>query len=177
MKVIALARVLADEHGEQIEAAAAGRVRLLPLRGEEGEADLGDVEIAVYGLYEGPLSFRELADRMPRLRWIHSTGAGIESFASRELAERGVIVTNSSGVYASAMAEYALFGMVAIARDLRRLIAQQEERRWNHEPISGTRAVRQAGRHRGLRRRPAATWRPSARRSEWRCGRRGGSRC
>ncbi len=75
---------------------------------------------------------------MPRLRWIHSTGAGIESFASRELGERGVIVTNSSGVYASAMAEYAVFGMVAIARDLRRLIAQQEERRWNHEPISGT---------------------------------------
>jgi phosphoglycerate dehydrogenase-like enzyme len=36
------------------------------------------------------------------------------------------------------MAEYALFGMVAIARDLRRLIAQQEQRRWNHEPISGT---------------------------------------
>ena len=28
--------------------------------------------------------------------------------------------------------------MVAIARDLRRLIAQQEEGRWNHEPISGT---------------------------------------
>jgi phosphoglycerate dehydrogenase-like enzyme len=49
-----------------------------------------------------------------------------------------VIVTNSSGVYAPAMAEYAVFGMVAIARDLRRLIAQQEERRWNHEPISGT---------------------------------------
>jgi phosphoglycerate dehydrogenase-like enzyme len=75
---------------------------------------------------------------MPGLRWIHSTGAGIESFVSRELGERGVIVTNSSGVYASAMAEYALFGMVAIARDLRRLMAQQVERRWNHEPISGT---------------------------------------
>ena len=39
----------------------------------------------MYGLYEGPLSFRELVDRMPSLRWIHSTGAGIESFASPEL--------------------------------------------------------------------------------------------
>jgi phosphoglycerate dehydrogenase-like enzyme len=138
MKTVALARRLAEEYGDRIEASAGGRVRLLPLRGEEGEADLDDVEIAVYGLYEGPLSFRELADRMPGLRWIHSTGAGIESFVSRELGERGVIVTNSSGVYASAMAEYALFGMVAIARDLRRLMAQQVERRWNHEPISGT---------------------------------------
>jgi phosphoglycerate dehydrogenase-like enzyme len=138
MKTVALARWFAEEYGERIETAAAGRVRLLPLRGEEGEANLEDVEIAVYGLYEGPLSFRVLSERMPNLRWIHSTGAGIESFATRELAERGVIVTNSSGVYAPAMAEYALAGMVAIARDLRRLISQQEERRWNHEPISGT---------------------------------------
>ncbi len=138
MKTIALARELADAYGGAITAAAGGRAQLLPLRGEEGEADLSDVEIAIYGLYDGPLSFKQLADRMPRLRWIHSTGAGIESFASPELRERGVIVTSSFGVYAPAMAEYALFGMVAIARDFRRLLAQQEERRWNHEPISGS---------------------------------------
>ena len=137
MKTVALARWLADEYGARIEGAAAGRVRLLPLRGEEGETGLDDVEIAVYGPYEGPLSFRELADRMPGLHWIHSTGAGIDSFASPGLAERGVIVTNSAGVYAPAMAEYAVAAMVAIARDLRRLIAQQEERCWNHEEISG----------------------------------------
>lgn len=137
MKTIALPRGFADDYGAAIEAAAAGRVRLLPLVGEEGEADLDDVEIAVYAPYEGALSFAELADRMPSLRWIHSTGAGIDSFASPELLERGVIVTNSAGVYAPAMAEYALAGMVAIARDLRRLIAQQEEGRWNHEEVSG----------------------------------------
>jgi phosphoglycerate dehydrogenase-like enzyme len=138
VKTVALPRRFADEYGAVIEAAGDGRVRLLPLRGEEGEADLDDVEIAVYGPYEGPLSFRELADRMPGLRWIHSAGAGIDSFASEELIERGVLVTNSAGVYAPAMAEYVVAGMVAIARDLRRLIAQQEERRWNHEPVSGT---------------------------------------
>ncbi len=138
MTTVAIARPLAEEHGERIEAAGGGRIRLLPLRGEEGEAGLEDVEIAVYGLYEGPLSFRELAERMPRLRWIHSTGAGIDTFVSRGLAERGVIVTNSSGVYAPAMVEYVLAAMVAIARDLRRLIAQQDGRSWNHEPISGS---------------------------------------
>jgi phosphoglycerate dehydrogenase-like enzyme len=138
MTIVALARQLAEEHGARIEAAARGRVRLLPLRGVEGEARLDDVEIAVYGLFEGPLSFREVSEQMPRLRWIHSTGAGIESFATQALADRGVIVTNSAGVYAPAMAEYAIAGMVAIARDLRRLISQQDERRWQHEPISGS---------------------------------------
>jgi phosphoglycerate dehydrogenase-like enzyme len=135
---VAIARGLAEEHGERIEAAGGGRIRLLPLRGEEGEAPLDDVEIAVYGLYEGPLSFRELAARMPALRWIHSTGAGMDSFVSPELADRGVIVTNSAGVYAPAMAEYVLAGMVSVAREFRRLSAQQDERRWNHEAVSGT---------------------------------------
>ena len=138
MITVAIAQALAEKHGEEIEVAGGGRVRLLPLRGGEDEARLREAEIAVYGLNEGPLSFRELIDRMPGLRWIHSTGAGIESFASPELQARGVLVTNSSGVYAPAMAEYALAGMVSIARDLPRLIEQQKQRRWNHEPVSGT---------------------------------------
>jgi phosphoglycerate dehydrogenase-like enzyme len=136
--VVALARVLADEHGARILEAAPGRVSLLPLRGVSGEADLSDVEIAVYGLFDGPRSFREVSQEMPRLGWIHSTGAGMDSFATPELAARDVIVTNSAGIYAPAMAEYAIAGMVAIARDLRRLIAQQEEGRWQHEAISGS---------------------------------------
>jgi phosphoglycerate dehydrogenase-like enzyme len=135
---VAIARVLAEEFGDRIESVGAGRIELLPLRGEDGEAPLDDVEIAVYGRYDGPLSFRELVPRMPALRWIHSTGAGIDTFVTPELAERGVVVTNSSGVYAPAMAEYAIGGMIAIARDFRRLIAQQDERRWNHEPVAGT---------------------------------------
>ena len=138
MITVAIAQELAEKHGDEIEAAGGGRVRLLPLHGGEDEARLREAEIAVYGLTEGPLSFRELIDLMPSLRWIHSTGAGIESFASPELQARGVLVTNSSGVYAPAMAEYALAGMVSIARDLPRLIEQQKQRRWNHEAVSGT---------------------------------------
>jgi phosphoglycerate dehydrogenase-like enzyme len=134
---VAIARALAEEFGERMESVGAGRIRLLPLRGEDGEAPLDDVEIAVYGRYDGPLSFGELAARMPALRWIHSTSAGMDSFVSPELAERGVIVTSSSGAYAPAMAEYAIAGMVAISRDFRRLFAQQDERRWNHEPVAG----------------------------------------
>jgi phosphoglycerate dehydrogenase-like enzyme len=136
--VIALARPLAERHGPRIQAVAPAAVRLLPLRGDPGEADLEEVEIAVYGRFEGSLSFAALAAAMPKLRWIHSTGAGIESFASAELAARGILVTNSAGIYAPAMAEYAVAGMVAMARDLRRLIAQQDARIWKHEPVSGS---------------------------------------
>jgi phosphoglycerate dehydrogenase-like enzyme len=137
MTTVALARRLADDFGSRIEDVAPGRVRLLALRGVDGEAGLDEAEVAVSGSYEGELSFAGLIDRMPRLRWIHSTGAGIDSFASRALEKRGVVVTNSAGVYAPAMAEYAVAGMVAIARDLRRLVAQQDAHEWRHEEVSG----------------------------------------
>jgi phosphoglycerate dehydrogenase-like enzyme len=134
---IALPRWLAEQFAAPLHAAA-GRVRLLPLEGEEGEPGLDQVEIAVDGHFDGQLPFGELLARMPLLRWIHATGAGIESFASPDLAERGVVVTNSSGIYAPAMAEYAVAGLVSIARELPRLLAAQAECRWRHERVSGS---------------------------------------
>lgn len=175
MITVAIARALAEEFGDRIESVGAGRIQLLPLRGEEGEAPLDDVEIAVYGRYDGPLTFRELVPRMPELRWIHSTGAGIDTFVTPELAERGVVVTNSSGVYAPAMAEYAIAGMVAIARDFRRLIEQQDEARWNHEPVAGGSSTA-SGSASSVTAQRAATSRRSAKRSAWTSGRRSAAR-
>jgi len=137
--VIGLPRWLADEFAAPLQAAADRcRVNLLPLEGEEGEPGLDRVEIAVDGHYDAPLPFAELLAQMPRLRWIHATGAGIEGFASPELAERGILVTNSSGIFAPAMAEYAVAGLVSIAREFPRLHAAQREGRWRHERISGS---------------------------------------
>jgi phosphoglycerate dehydrogenase-like enzyme len=133
---IAIARPLAEQFGERI-LAADPRVTALPVRGEEDEAGLDEVEIAVSLHYEGPLTFAELIERMPRLRWIHSTGAGMDDFVSPRLAERGVVVTNSSGIWSPAMVEFAIAGMVAIARDFKQLFADQEARRWAHAMVAG----------------------------------------
>jgi phosphoglycerate dehydrogenase-like enzyme len=135
---IGLPRWIAHEFAGTIEAAAPGRVRLLPLDGEEEERGLDEVEIAVDGHHDGSLPFPELIARMPRLRWIHATGAGIESFASPVLGERGIVLTNSSGVYAPAMAEYIVAALGCIAHEFPRLLAAQRERRWDHQRVSGS---------------------------------------
>ena len=67
---------------------------------------------------------------MPRLRWIHSTGSGMDDFVSPALAERDVLLTNVAGAYAPAMAEFVLGAMVMLARDLPGLLDAQRERRW-----------------------------------------------
>ena len=53
----------------------------------------------------------------PDLR-VHSALAGVEHLPLASMAERGVLLTNSAGAYATAMAEYALAAMIMLARNL-----------------------------------------------------------
>jgi phosphoglycerate dehydrogenase-like enzyme len=70
----------------------------------------------------------------PRLRWVHATSAGAGELVRRagldaEALER-VTVTTSSGVHAVPLAEFAVLGMLAIAKELPRLVEDQRARAW-----------------------------------------------
>ena len=69
-----------------------------------------------------------------RVRWIHSIWAGAgEQVAVAELSpeelER-VAMTTSAGVHATPLAEFALFGLLAFAKGLPRLLRDKADRRW-----------------------------------------------
>jgi phosphoglycerate dehydrogenase-like enzyme len=73
--------------------------------------------------------------RAPALRWVQArnAGAGEQLGGALRLAPdalRDVAVTTSSGVHAGPLAEFALFGLLAFAKDLPTLIAGQRERHW-----------------------------------------------
>ena len=61
--------------------------------------ELRDAEI-FFG-FHSPEVFRQAT----KLRWIQATSAGIEALLAPELVERGLIITNASGLYASPVAE------------------------------------------------------------------------
>jgi phosphoglycerate dehydrogenase-like enzyme len=67
---------------------------------------------------------------LDNVRWIHTLAAGVESLPFDLLRTRDVVVTNSRGLYADALGEFAVAAMLWFARDLRRLIRNQEEGRW-----------------------------------------------
>ena len=77
----------------------------------------------------------DLVRRAPRLEWVQArnAGAGEQLGAALRLspedAER-VTVTTSSGVHAGPLDEFALFGILAFAKELPELLAHQRERRW-----------------------------------------------
>ena len=62
-----------------------------------------------------------------RLRWMHASGAGVERYDLAQIAARGVMLTNSSGVSAPNMAEHVLGMMIALTRRFRLLRAQTSE--------------------------------------------------
>jgi phosphoglycerate dehydrogenase-like enzyme len=64
------------------------------------------------------------------VRWIHALAAGVESLPFDLLRHSNILITNSRGLYADALGEFAIAAMLWFAKDLRRLIRNQDERRW-----------------------------------------------
>ena len=63
-------------------------------------------------------------------RWIHTLAAGVEQLPFDLLQRSSVVVTNSRGLYADALGEFAIAAMLWFAKDLRRMVRNQDARRW-----------------------------------------------
>ncbi|MEO6500473.1 MAG: NAD(P)-dependent oxidoreductase [Jatrophihabitantaceae bacterium] len=79
---------------------------------------------ALIGYQFGPDSLRSLT----RLRWLHLTGTGVDHLGPAGL-HAGALVTTSSRVPVTAVAEYALAGLFLLAKDLVG-VARGERREW-----------------------------------------------
>jgi len=66
----------------------------------------------------------------PRLKWVHCDHAGLERSARPEVFENGLLVTGSAGRSAPALAEHALFFMLALTYRVPDLYRAQQKRRW-----------------------------------------------
>lgn len=73
----------------------------------------------------------------PRLRWVHVHSAGTDREIYGRLRDRGVEVTSSPGVNAVPVAQTAVLGVLALARQWPRLMAAQREHRWAPELGAG----------------------------------------
>jgi phosphoglycerate dehydrogenase-like enzyme len=67
------------------------------------------------------------------VRWIHAGGAGVERYELNDIAARGIMLTNSSGVSAPNMAEHVLGMMVALTRRFPQLMRAQSNREWRDD--------------------------------------------
>jgi phosphoglycerate dehydrogenase-like enzyme len=76
----------------------------------------------------------------PAVRWVHSRSAGLDSILFPELVQSPVPLTNGSGVFSQTLGEFALAAILYFAKDLRRMLRNQEAGRWEQfdvEEIAG----------------------------------------
>jgi D-2-hydroxyacid dehydrogenase (NADP+) len=71
-----------------------------------------------------------------KLKWIHSTAAGVSQLAYPELRESGVLVTNPSGVFSVPMAEHTMGMMLALARNFPDSVRAQDRAHWAQQEIT-----------------------------------------
>jgi len=64
------------------------------------------------------------------LRWVQSIGTGVDNILGHPDLGADVAVTNVRGVHGEQMSEAALASMLALARDLPRVIRNQQDARW-----------------------------------------------
>ncbi len=84
----------------------------------------------------GPEAFEAAG---PSLRWVHSSGAGIETMAAiRDLVDSDVTVTNMRGAHGRCIAEHAFAMLLALTRHLMPLYEAQKEHKWGAQAARGT---------------------------------------
>lgn len=65
------------------------------------------------------------------LSWIHSIQAGVDRFPHDRLAERGIVLTNSTGIHGDAVGETVAGFVLALARRIHDHVAHQTDREWS----------------------------------------------
>jgi D-2-hydroxyacid dehydrogenase (NADP+) len=97
------------------------------------EADLERITIAQFSHDAWPertANWFGVAMRAPNLRWLHSMSAGVDSPVFAAFVDRGVRLSNSSGASSAPIARTVVMYLLALARDLPRMMRAQAEAEW-----------------------------------------------
>ncbi len=79
---------------------------------------------------------RDVFQVCPGVQWVHTRSAGLDNVLFPELIDSPVPVTNGSGVFSPSLGEFALAAILYFAKDLRRMVRNQEAGRWEQFDIT-----------------------------------------
>jgi phosphoglycerate dehydrogenase-like enzyme len=97
---------------------------------ERLSVELPDADIFVgYSLRPEQLKFAR------KLKWIHSTAAGVAQLTYPELRNARLIVTNARGIFSTPMAEHVMGTLVALARNFPAAMQHQARSHWAQQDL------------------------------------------
>mgnify|MGYP003576262416 CR=1 FL=1 len=109
-------------------------VRFLEARTHDELADrIADADVAFSSMVRA-----QAFARASRLRWIHSSAAGVGATLFPALVESDVVLTNSRGVQAPAIGEHILAAVLAWRRRLHLAVRRHEAGAWAQDELSAS---------------------------------------
>jgi len=104
--------------------------------------ELLDGADALYGIPDvDAAALHRVVEANRHLRWVHTMAAGggatVKAAGLTDEQLNEIIFTSSAGVHSGPLAEFAIFGVLAGAKDLPRLARQQSERVWSDRWMMG----------------------------------------
>lgn len=132
---------------------------LLPHHAERIAREIGEAPLVFSAMAEIPADVAEKAEilitfgddlavenlqRFPNLKWIQIIQAGVEKLPFRYLHERGVRVTNASGIHVVPMSEYVVLCMLHFEKDMERYRALKEQKKYDRTKLVGELMGREA---------------------------------
>ncbi len=90
----------------------------------------------IFNWSTGAALLREVFRMSPQVRWVHSRSAGLDGVLFPELVATPVPLTNGSGVFSEPLGEFALAAILYFAKDLRRMVRNQEAGVWEQFDIT-----------------------------------------
>lgn len=100
-------------------------------RGDFSSREQFDAHLAEAEIIYGPGPPKNVIARASKLRWIQTTGAGVDDFLDSDIIESSVIVTNASGgKYAISVAECVLEMMLMFVKKMPLDFQLKQERKW-----------------------------------------------
>lgn len=94
-------------------------------------ADKDEIEIII----NAKAPNKEVISQLPNLKWMFSYFAGVDSYPLELLKERGIVLTNTSGLHKTNIAEQVLGSMILFSRNLLQAMTNKLQKVWAPYPI------------------------------------------
>lgn len=95
---------------------------------------LAKVDVAVNTSHHGQI-LETMWPSLKSIKWTHSLSAGVESVIFPALRSSSIPLTNARGVYKKSLGEWAMLAILYFAKDIRRLVRQQEAAKWDQYDV------------------------------------------
>jgi phosphoglycerate dehydrogenase-like enzyme len=93
-----------------------------------------EAKVVLFNGSLGPV-LQKIYPDLPRVEWLHCLSAGLDAVLTPEMVQISTPLTNSRGVYARSLSEFALAGMLYFAKNLNRMREAQRAQKWEQFDI------------------------------------------